>query len=303
MSDHDRALKKMSFFKPLMILAVGLFALLLTTASAAEIYKWKDQQGRLHFAQDLSQVPPQYRAQAESGAQAKPSRPKIQRYESAPAAKSPRARTRGSSLSKESTVYRVKVTPSGNSMIVNVRLNDDVIAPFVIDTGATDVVIPVGVAKKLGVNLDTARTQQYRTANGLVESEVIVLESVDLGGARIQNVPASVSKSMSIGLLGLSYFNHFRYNVDPVAGVVTLERNGMAEEGRIRGGRSESQWRNAFRGLNRRFEKAEVAIDESTSNGSRKREKLQARLEEAERQLEVLEDEADDARVPMRWRD
>ena len=131
----------------------------------------------------------------------------------------------------------------------------------------------------------------------------MILDSVSLGGARVENVPASVSKTMSIGLLGLSYFNHFRYRVDPVAGIVTLEDNGMVETGDIRGGRSESQWNNEFRILAGRREAIERALDQASSNRSRRKAELRAAIDEVDRQLEILEDKADDAHVPMRWRD
>jgi clan AA aspartic protease (TIGR02281 family) len=287
-------------------LICALASLVLVGPSAAEIYKWKDGQGRLHFAQDLSQVPPQYRRQAEAGALEKGKGREIQVYEPStpvPAARLPRARSRSKASSNSPKVHRIKVTPSGNSMRVAVKLNDDLTVPFLIDTGATDVVLPIGVARKLGLNLESARTQYYRTANGTVESQVVTLESVDLGGARVENVPASVSKSMSVGLLGLSYFNHFRYRIDPVAGIVTLEDNGMAESGAIRGGRSQKQWQNEFRRLAARRNAIDEMIDQADSKGSRYKKKLRDAYDEAGRQLDVLDDEADDARVPMRWRD
>lgn len=287
-------------------LGCAIASLVLVGPSAAEIYKWKDGQGRLHFSQDLGQVPPQYRRQAEASALAKGKGREIQVYEPsvpAPAARSPRARSRSTASPSSPKVHRIKVTPSGNSMRVAVRLNDDLTVPFLIDTGATDVVLPIGVARQLGLKLDSARTQYYRTANGTVESQVVTLDSVDLGGARVENVPASVSKSMSVGLLGLSYFNHFRYRIDPEAGIVTLEDNGMAESGAIRGGRSEKQWRNEFQRLAARQDAIEEMIDQSDSKGARYKEKLEDALDEARRQLDVLDDEADEARVPMRWRD
>jgi len=130
----------------------------------------------------------------------------------------------------------------------------------------------------------------------------VTLSSVELGGARVENVPASVSKTMSIGLLGLSFFNHFRYRIDPVEGVVTLRPNGLVEKGKIRGGRNESQWRSEFAVLRSRQNAVESALDEA-ARGSRQRKRLEAALEEVERQLQVLEGEADDGRVPMPWRD
>jgi clan AA aspartic protease (TIGR02281 family) len=188
-------------------------------------------------------------------------------------------------------------------MRVNVRLNDGVVAPFIVDTGASDVSIPEWVARELGLDLENARTHFYRTANGTVQNPVVVLSSVELGGARVENVPASVSRSMSIGLLGLSFFNHFRYRIDPVEGIVTLRPNGLVEAGRIRGGRSESQWRGEFAILHARRRAIETALDEIDARGSRRHQQLEQAVEEVERQIEVLEGEADEARVPMRWRD
>ena len=62
--------------------ALGLgFALLLALPSwsSAEIYRWTDAEGRVHFTQDLSQVPPDHRAQAEESAAA-PRSDRLQTY-------------------------------------------------------------------------------------------------------------------------------------------------------------------------------------------------------------------------------
>ncbi|MBW2427012.1 MAG: TIGR02281 family clan AA aspartic protease [Deltaproteobacteria bacterium] len=288
------------------VLLVAAWALLPRPEAAAEIFRWRDAQGRLHFSEDLNQVPPQHRAAAAAAANGQGSGREIQRYESAPAAPRPGRANRSRSASQQAEggpVHRVRVQKTGSSMRANVRLNDRVVAPFILDTGASDVSIPEWVARELGLELDGARTRLYRTANGIVENAVVTLESVDLGGARVENVPASVSRSMSVGLLGLSFFNHFRYRIDPAAGVVTLRPNGLAEEGRLRAGRSRAQWRNEFAQLHARREAIEAALGESGSHRARRREQLREALEEAERQLAILESEADDARVPMQWRD
>ena len=300
---------------------IFLLSLLGADSAAAEIYKWKDAQGRLHFAQDLSRVPPKYRRQAESDRLEEGQGPEIQQYRAptrsargtAPgvfgrnkagaSGGGPAALSRGKSATAQREVHRIRVEKTGSSMRVTVRLNGSTDVPFILDTGASDVVVPAWAAKKMNLDLSKARTNYYRTANGVVESPVITLESVQLGSAKAQNVPASISKQMSVGLLGLTFFNQFRYNIDPVAGIVTLEENGLTEEGHIRGGRSESQWRYAFRHLGMRREKIEEALDEVGSSRARRKAELEAMIEEADRQMEVLEAEADEARVPMRWRD
>ena len=72
---------------------------------------------------------------------------------------------------------------------------------------------------------------------------------------------------------------------------------------RARGGRSESQWNNEFRTLTGRRHAIERALEDAGSGRTRRKAELRAAIDEVDRQLEVLEDEADDAHVPMRWRD
>jgi clan AA aspartic protease (TIGR02281 family) len=281
-----------------------LFVLVSSGLAAAEIYKWKDDAGRLHFAQDLNQVPARYRARAKGEAIEEGSRNIIQRYQPSPAAlRSTRRRAASASGSDSGKVYKIQVQRAGNSMRVNVRLNDRVTAPFVLDTGASDVSLPAWVAKELGLDLEGARTGYYRTANGTVQQALVTLDSVEVGGARVENVPAHVNESMSVGLLGLAFFNHFRYRIDPVSGIVTLSPNGLAEEGKLRAGRSQGQWKAEFSRLARRRAAFEQAIDQANPNKSRRKASLQAELEEVDRQWRMLESEADDARVPMQWRD
>jgi clan AA aspartic protease (TIGR02281 family) len=275
---------------------------------AAEIYRWQDEKGHWNFAQDLNQVPPAYRAAAKAGTRREGEGPEIQRFRPAPPAavpsRTPRQgmRSSGSASASGGPVHRIRVQRAGSSMRVRVRLNDAIDAPFILDTGASDVSIPYWVAQELGIDLDAARTQLYQTANGIVESPVVNLSSVELGSARVENVPASVSRSMQVGLLGLSFFNHFRYDFDPAAGIVTLRPNGMAEAGRLRGGRSESQWRGEFATLSARRRAIEAALDEVGPGRARREARLEQAIEEIDRQLQVLEGEADDARVPMAWR-
>ena len=282
--------------------------------SGAEIYRWTDEEGRVHFTQSLNEVPRQYRRQAEHNAtRSSASRSPVQTYSTKPArqsGKTPPASRAPSARSTRSTggtggkgeVHRIRVQRAGTSMYVNVRLNNSVTAPFIIDTGASDVLVPGDVARQLGLDLENARTQRYRTANGVIESPVVMLRSVKLGTAVVENVPASVSDHMNVGLLGLSFFNHFNYNIDAARGIVTLTRNDLAASGVIRGGRSQAQWRAEFRDVRHRLTYARAELESKSASKSRLRERLQAGIDELERQLAALETEADSARVPMAWR-
>ena len=262
----------------------------------------------LHFAQDLHKVPARYRQQAADEANSKPSGPDpLQTYQPpatvAPqrsgVARSSHAGARGD----KGRTYRIPVERAGNMLRVTVRINNAVNAPFYIDTGASDVAIPRWVVERAGIDLEGARTGRYGTANGTIEVPLVTLDSVDLAGARVEGVPASVSDSMQVGLLGLSFFNHFQYHVDPARGVVTLVENDLADEGKIRGGRSEPQWRSEFVQLHYRIEEAQREKDSTPSSHGREHSRLEELIAELERQLEVLDGEADDAHVPFGWRD
>jgi clan AA aspartic protease (TIGR02281 family) len=201
-------------------------------------------------------------------------------------------------------VTRIKVQRAGTSMRVVALLNGRVRAPFIVDTGASDVTIPRWVADEIGIEInERTRTQVYQTANGRIEEPVVTLDSVDLGGAVAENVSASISSTMPVGLLGLSFFNRFRYQVDPQQGLITLEPNGLVETGYLRGGRSESEWRMQFRQLQGRRARVEARMGRLTPAHSRLLEGLSDEREQIDEQIQELEIEADRAQVPHRWRE
>lgn len=84
------------------------------------------------------------------------------------------------------------------------RINGEPVV-FLVDTGATDVALPLPLARRLGLRLRPGGTS--RTANGTVETWATRLDSVDLGGLVAYNVRASVLPNMPGDeiLLGMSY--------------------------------------------------------------------------------------------------
>jgi len=286
-------------------LARRLLLLLLASlplAAAAEIYQWTDEQGRVHYTQDLNQVPPRLRAQAEKQAHAPRDGGRLQTY-TAPAAPDPGVPAWPSGAAGSKAI-RVPVARAGTGMIVNVRLNGAITAPFLVDTGATDVLLPKWLADRLGMEAGPGtRTKSYQTANGVVTHATVMLRSVDLNGAVVENVPASISPAMEMGLLGLSFFNHFHYSIDAAAGVLTLVPNDLAESGAIRGGRSEAQWRSEYQELRQRLARVDQELDAKSSSKARSLERLEEQRGSLLSDLAQLDGEADLARVPMTWRE
>jgi clan AA aspartic protease (TIGR02281 family) len=269
----------------------ALLCAVLASGAAAEVYRWTDAHGREHWTGDLSQVPPGKRGEALDGAHSEePSR--LQIFEAAPV-RLPRERAgaRG--------VLRIPYEQHGNAILVYARLNDRVSAPFYVDTGAADVVVPAEVAEQAGITVgaDTPR-ETYATANGLVRQAVVSFEAIEVGEARVENVRGSVSQSLPVGLLGTSFFNHFTLQIDPAARMLTLVVNPN-----MRGGASQAQWRERFRGLQQRLARLEAHLGEGTLTSESRVHQLEARREALSAELDQLEEEADRADVPAGWRE
>lgn len=271
-----------------------LGALGLAQAGSAEIYRWTDAGGRLHFTERLENVPLEHREQAIEAARQRSVNVTTFSGDGVPAAPRPGARR---SRARRSEI-RIPFVREGTLMRVNVRLNDSVTAPFLIDTGASGVSLPSRVAERLGIRLrpDTPRVR-VTTANGVVSVPVIQLESIDLGGARVEGLYATVNPRMDIGLLGGTFFNNFVYRVDAAESVISLIPNEN-----IRGGMGEEAWRQRFDSVREPLAelKAHLATDEVRREGERNY--LERRREELEAALERLELEANRLNVPHAWR-
>ncbi len=76
---------------------------------------------------------------------------------------------------------------------------------FLLDTGATEVSVPLGVARRLG--LDAGPARRVRTANGEIIVYATVLDRVRLGGIALDRVRAHVNPHDrgDTVLLGMSF--------------------------------------------------------------------------------------------------
>jgi clan AA aspartic protease (TIGR02281 family) len=280
--------------------ALGLgfvLLLILPSWSSGEIYRWTDAEGRVHFTQDLAQVPAAHRAKAEEGAAA-PKPDRLQTYSTSAAGDRATSGRRGRTP-RSGELLRIPFERQGDVMVVNVRLNDRVSAPFLVDTGASDVSIPAELADRLGIRIGPETPyRRYTTANGIIAKPVITLDSVQAGEARLEQVRASVSSTMDVGLLGGAFFNNFTFQIDPAANLIAVVLND-----RVRAGRSEAQWRQQFQQVRGDLARLERYIDENHFFRASRVAGLEENRAELENKLRALEEEADWALVPQAWRE
>jgi len=262
----------------------------------AEIYRWTDAEGRLHFTEQLDRVPVAQRAEAEAHAKRSPRQLNRSSGAGAPAAQGPGART---VRRRPGSDMHIPFTRDGTLMRVEATVNDTLRVPFLVDTGASGISLPAHWAQRLGIAIgpDTERVPVH-TANGVTTRPIVTLESVEVGGARVENLVATINPNMSVGLLGGSFFNNFVYRVDAAAGVISLAPNEQ-----IRGGLGEDEWRRRFRSLLDPLERLDAHVRDTPKLRQREIEALARRRAELEAMLAALEQEANRLEVPQVWRD
>lgn len=82
---------------------------------------------------------------------------------------------------------------------------------FVVDTGASQIVLTREDAQRIGLDTaDLAFTGRAQTANGMVRTAPVRLETLSVGGFTDRNLRAVVNESdLFQSLLGMSYLQHF----------------------------------------------------------------------------------------------
>ena len=95
--------------------------------------------------------------------------------------------------------------------------NVDVGVTLLVDTGATTLVLPASMIRRLGFAPQDLQAGTSQTAGGAVPVKLGVLKSVKVGGVAAENVPVSFVSDQSLGgarLLGMSFLNRFRFSLD-----------------------------------------------------------------------------------------
>ena len=119
----------------------------------------------------------------------------------------------------------IQMQRRGSAYVVPVRINRTITLPFILDTGAEELVIPVDVALTLiraGTlsREDFIGTGHYIMANGSEEiQDRVVIHEVQVGDHTATDVPAFVSSTASSPLLGESFLSKF--------GTVTIDYNRL----------------------------------------------------------------------------
>ena len=187
----------------------GLWGLWPATAWA-QMYRWTDEQGGIHYSQGIYSVPERFRSKAQ-----------LLAFPSSPAApaESP-SPTRG----EASKVTRIPFTP-GKPIMVSAKINGEGSAQLMLDTGASVTVINPRVLAGMGIGSRDALRGSVKGATGSADVLFVPVQSIEVGGARsgpLRVAAHDVDLGQGDGLLGRDFLDQFKVNIDNTAGVVTI---------------------------------------------------------------------------------
>jgi aspartyl protease family protein len=122
----------------------------------------------------------------------------------------------------------VSIQRRGSAVLVPARINREPVGALLLDTGATFTSVSRSVADRLGIRPSSGGTVRLLTASGAIQAPLVILEEVDIGGAVARHVPAVIHDLPGmpgpvVGLLGMSFLDRFRVNLDITSGTLILE--------------------------------------------------------------------------------
>lgn len=99
----------------------------------------------------------------------------------------------------------------GGSYLVFGTVNDVQIR-FLVDTGATDIVLSPSDARKAGIDTGALRYERpYATANGIGYGATVTVDRLTVGAITLSHVPVSVQQAeMGVSLLGMDFLRRLK---------------------------------------------------------------------------------------------
>jgi aspartyl protease family protein len=86
---------------------------------------------------------------------------------------------------------------------------------FLVDTGASMVMLPAADARRLGIDYPSAPKTQVQTAAGTISAYLVTLDRVKIGAIELSGIDGIVVEGGQTPLLGMSFLNR-----------VEMRRNG-----------------------------------------------------------------------------
>jgi predicted aspartyl protease len=296
-------------FIPAFAAIVFLLFIQTTVSCGGEIYKWVDEDGTVHMTDNPASIPPRYRNQlVKKTVETMPS------VEIAPTnvRSTDNPLSSGSSQSLQHVELQFHAYEgSARRIIIPVTFNDSVTARLLIDTGAPGLTISPKLADRLGLINEQEGNLLVMTGGigGNVPAMLAVVDSVSVGDARAEFLPATITKIPSNefeGLVGMDFMANYRIRIDNDKNIIAFDE--LPPQVDRPGGHDETWWRSHFKSFSRLKDEWNKYLKEVTMANmtSSETDRMQAiarnQSTEADRIYRKLESFARDKAVPLAWR-
>ena len=270
----------------------------LVPCSYGDTYKWVDDKGTVHFTDNLSNIPEDYRPDVEIRNPAKETPAPQPREISKPSTVIP-------TQAIESKGFEVKLERKHETWQAEVLLNGSVKRQFIVDTGASSCLIDWKTAKELEIPIDeNTPFIPVTTASGIILVPYVTLKTMRVGDAELEDVEVSIHDMPGGGgLLGNSFLNRFKVVIDSLNDKMTLHPIQEVSSPDRPGGYSRDYWEGRFRfyhqilnwlkELKIKYERKGMGTELARVNNSTRY---------FENQLSELERRASFVGVPRNWR-
>jgi clan AA aspartic protease (TIGR02281 family) len=287
-------------YKLVVQFALVLFVIFcVVQGSLAGIFSYRDDKGAIHFTDDISKVPKQYRDSEQGVRKHRGSRGAY------PATPQPSAAIElPGSVSSNGEIQVPLIPVGGGNFLVETILNGRVKARLMLDTGASLITLTEEIGNKLGISACSNSAElPFNTAGGEDWMPLVALEMVAVGSAETKLVEASINSHIKEidGLLGMSFLGDFRFEIDRTNKRLTLKPPQNQDE-LIWDGKTGNWWKSRFEHYNTNIKVYSSRASILKRRGHAKAPNMQKTVEFYKDLQQKLETRASISGLPGRFR-
>jgi Aspartyl protease/Domain of unknown function (DUF4124) len=187
------------------------------TEAAADLYRWRDDQGRWHFSDSPQNVPAQIRQKAR---EPQTELGNLSIISTTPSKTQNKSEQKGAvSKGEEISIPFIANEGYADRVIINITFNDSVTAPILVDTGSPGLVITSDLATRLGL-IDPDGNNLLVLISGIGGREIAakaIVDKINIGNITETFIPTHIIKPASTayqGLIGMDILSQYSLTID-----------------------------------------------------------------------------------------